>query len=227
MIYMALAFVLGIGVSYLVGAIPFAFIAGQLMGVDVRTVGSGNIGATNLARALGGGRRGTIAFVVTSLLDVSKGFLPAFFLGWWAADTTGGYPSSLVYFQVAFGAAAILGHVFPVYLGFHGGKAVNTSLGVALALAPLPALVAFVAWVIVFAIWRYVSLGSLVAAVVFPATLAALPWYTWKDDAPLYIFCFVVSALIIVRHKDNIKRLIAGTEKRIGSEAGSSEQKPQ
>ena len=225
--YMALAMVIGAALSYLVGAIPFAFIGGQLLGMDIRTVGSGNIGATNLARALGGGRRGTIAFVVTSLLDVGKGFVPVFLLAWWAADTTGGYPSQLIYFQLVFGLAAILGHVFPVYLGFQGGKAVNTSLGVALGLAWGPALIALAAWIIVFAIWRYVSLGSLVAAVVFPAALALIPGHPWGENRLLYVFCVAVSALIIVRHRSNIKRLMAGTESKMGkaeSDAGGTTQ---
>ena len=216
MIYTVMAMVVGAALSYLVGAIPFAFIGGRMTGVDIRRVGSGNVGATNLARALGGGRRGTVAFVLTSILDVGKGFVPVCFIAWWAEKHFGGYPSQLVHFQLVFGLAAILGHVFPVYLGFRGGKAVNTSLGVALGLAWLPAVVALGTWLIVFGIWRYVSLGSLAAAVAFPLTLALLPGYTWKDDRVLYVFCFAVSALIIVRHVSNIKRLLAGTEKRIG-----------
>ena len=189
---------------------------GLLLGVDVRTVGSGNIGATNLARALGGGKRGAAAFIIVSLLDVSKGFVPAFFLSHFAVGWVGGAAHELVYFQLAFGLAAILGHVFPVWLKFRGGKAVNTSLGVALALAWLPALIAVAAWIVVFAVWRYVSLGSVTAAVVFPLALVVLPGYTWNDDKPLFIFCLAVSGLIIIRHISNIRRLLAGTEKRIG-----------
>lgn len=206
------ALVAGIALSYFLGAIPFGFMGGLLLGIDVRTVGSGNIGATNLARAVGGGKRGAAAFIIVSLLDVSKGFVPAFFL----SDWVGGVAPELVYFQLAFGLAAILGHVFPVWLKFRGGKAVNTSLGVALALAWLPALIAVAAWIAVFAVWRYVSLGSITAAVVFPLALFLAPGYTWNEDKPLFIFCFAVSVLIIIRHISNIKRLLAGTEKRMG-----------
>ena len=212
----AVVFVLGVLVSYLVGAIPFGFLGGRLFGIDVRTVGSGNIGATNLARALGGGRVGAVAFFIASLLDVSKGFVPTFFLSGIAADRLGDAAPALISFQLAFGLAAILGHVFPVTLKFRGGKAVNTSLGVALALAWLPALIALATWIVVFAVWRYVSLASMIAAGVFPVALFALPGPTWNTDRPLFIFCLVVSALILVRHVSNIKRLLAGTEKRIG-----------
>ncbi len=206
----------GVVVSYLAGAIPFAWLGGKLLGLDIRKVGSGNIGATNLARALGGGRRGAVAFVSASLLDVGKGFAATFWLADWACTWAGTDAGNEVWFRLAFGLAAILGHVFPITLGFRGGKAVNTSLGVALALAWGPALIALGTWIVVFAIWRYVSLGSLAAAVVFPAALLLLPGYSWGEDAPLYVFCFAVSALIVVRHISNIKRLIAGTEKRIG-----------
>ncbi len=211
----------GVVISYLLGAIPFGFMGGLLLSIDVRTVGSGNIGATNLARALGGGKRGAAAFIIVSLLDVSKGFVPTFFLARIAADWVGGAAPELVYFQLVFGLAAIMGHVFPVWLKFRGGKAVNTSLGVALALAWLPALIAVAAWIVVFAVWRYVSLGSVTAAVVFPLALLLLPGYAWSDNKPLFIFCLVVSVLIIIRHISNIRRLLAGTEKRIGKQKNS------
>jgi len=216
----AVVFVVGVVASYLLGAIPFGFLGGRLFGIDVRTVGSGNIGATNFGRALGWGRRGALAFAVVSLLDIGKGFFPALFFPMLAARFQGGGAPAAVYFQLAFGLSAILGHVFPVYLKFRGGKAVNTSLGVLLALAWLPALIAVAAWVIVFAIWRYVSLGSITAAVVFPLALIIDPNYTWGEHRPLFVFCILLAVLIIVRHTGNIKRLLAGTEKRVGRTKG-------
>ena len=147
--------------AYFIGAIPFGFLIGKLHGIDIRKVGSGNIGATNVTRSVGK-TAGKLCF----FLDFLKGILPVYLAGLLC-------PGEPVV-ALAAGAATIAGHMFPVYLEFKGGKGVSTAAGVALALAPYPLLIAFVSWVIVFLVWRYVSLASIVAAVVLPCTAILL-----------------------------------------------------
>jgi glycerol-3-phosphate acyltransferase PlsY len=195
--------------AYLYGSVPFGFLAAKLIkGVDIRTTGSGNIGATNAARVLG-----FKFFPLIFLLDVSKGLLPTL-----AARllVTGGsfVPAPLA---VSTGLAAILGHVFPVWLGFKGGKAVATSTGVFLVLAPWSVLVAAGAWALVFALWRYVSLASMAAAMALPVSV----WLIHPDPlgAGRYLtgFAALGGALVIYLHRGNIRRLLAGTEHKIGT----------
>ena len=196
-------------VGYLYGAVPFGFLAAKwLRGVDIRKTGSGNIGATNAARVLG-----FRFFPVIFLLDLSKGLLPALA----ARALAGGgawQPHPLV---VATGLAAMLGHAFPVYLGFKGGKAVATSTGFFLAVAPLQLLIAAGVWGLVFAVWRYVSLASIAAAVALPAALCL----TWPQPFGSGAFLTAVSVLggafVIYLHRANIGRLLAGAEHKIGS----------
>jgi glycerol-3-phosphate acyltransferase PlsY len=204
-------------VAYLYGSVPFGFLAARLIkGVDIRTTGSGNIGATNAARVLG-----FKFFPFIFLLDMSKGFLPV--LAGLLLSSQGDFsPPPLA---VGAGFGAILGHVFPAYLGFKGGKAVATGTGVFLALAPWAVLIAAGLWGLVFAAWRYVSLASILAAAALPVSL----WFTHGE--PLgqgcYLTGFAVAAalLVIWRHRGNIGRLLAGTEHRIGSRRRASDQK--
>ena len=191
--------------AYLIGAIPFGLLIGKLYGIDIRKVGSGNIGATNVTRSVGK-TAGKICF----FLDFLKGALPTA-----AAQLI--YPE-LPYLALGCGAAAIIGHMFPIYLNFKGGKGVSTAAGVAVALAPYPLLCAAAVWVAVFFIWRYVSLASIAAAVALPVSAAAFKIagcgsVTARALLTLVFFC-VIAALAVLRHRENIKRLLAGTESR-------------
>jgi len=197
-------------VAYLYGAVPFGFLAAKLIkGVDIRQRGSGNIGATNAARVLG-----WKSFPAIFLLDFSKGFLPTLAAVLLSRSAGGQQPHLLA---VLTGLAAIIGHVFPAYLRFRGGKAVATGTGVFAALAPWQVLIAFGVWVLVFAAWRYVSLASMSAA----AALAVAVWALHEDPLGsgvfLTVFATLAAAFIIQRHRGNIRRLIEGTEHKIGS----------
>lgn len=190
--------------AYLVGAIPFGYLAGRAKGVDVRRLGSGNIGATNVGRVLGR-PYGVAVFV----LDAAKGFAPAACAGW----VLGG-AAPLV--PVLAGFAAILGHLFPVYLRFRGGKGVATAAGVLAALAPSTTLVALAVWAGVLAAFRIVSLASMVAAVALPVAFGLLDPRAFAERAPVFWFCVATGILVVVRHRANLARLRAGTEPRIG-----------
>jgi glycerol-3-phosphate acyltransferase PlsY len=188
--------------AYLIGSVSTGFILGKVAGVDVRTAGSGNIGATNVARVMGKGRG-----LLTLIADVAKGFLPA-----------------LVARQMAFsdlavavvGAAAFLGHLFPVFLKFRGGKGVATAFGVLLAVALQAIWVPLAVFVAAALASRRVSLGSICAAVAAPLAL----WF-FSYPAPLTALGVFFAAFIIARHRANIKRLLAGTEPRFGERAES------
>jgi glycerol-3-phosphate acyltransferase PlsY len=207
-------FVLFIVIAYLLGSIPFAFVIARAYGKDVRTIGSGNIGATNLARALGR-KWGYVCFA----LDVLKGLIPVAAVA--AIAGTPNEPAEMILW-LAVGIAAIVGHVFPVFLGFKGGKGVSTSLGVALGLWPyftVPGLIALAVWVATVLIWRYVSLASICGAVTFPVALLIgiliVPAWTASGLWPLLIAAIGIPLMVIIRHRENIKRLLAGTESKI------------
>ncbi|MEN6425247.1 MAG: glycerol-3-phosphate 1-O-acyltransferase PlsY [Phycisphaerales bacterium] len=200
--------------AYLLGAVPFAFVIARAHGKDLRTIGSGNIGATNLARAVGR-PWGYICF----LLDVLKGLVPML-----AVRAIFGTPDGplLLAGWLVVGVAAILGHVFPVYLRFRGGKGVATSLGVALGLWPyftICGLISLAVWVGAVLVWRYVSLASICAAVTFPLALLigimAHPRWTFSGLWPLLIAAVGIPVFVILRHRANIQRLLAGTESKI------------
>lgn len=182
--------------SYLIGSIPFGLLISKTRGKDIRTLGSGNIGATNVLRCLGK-PLGITCFA----LDVLKGFLPAFCFP--AVGNTN--PS----FGLLFGAAAILGHNFPVFLKFKGGKGVATSAGVLIGVAPLAVIIGVVTWGIVFCTSGYVSLGSIIAALA-----VMLTGWTGGYTPITAIVLTLLGALTIYRHRANIQRLIAGTENR-------------
>jgi len=218
---MSVVFAVAIVAAYLLGSVPFAFLIARAHGKDLRTIGSGNIGATNLARAVGR-RWGYFCFA----LDVLKGLVPVAIVG--AMDGVSDTPLRLSLWLLV-GIAAILGHVFPVYLRFKGGKGVATSFGVALGLWPyftLCALVALPVWIVVVLIWHYVSLASISAAVAFPIALVLgiLIVPNWHSASlwPLVVAAIVIPILVIVRHRENIRRLVAGTESKVRSRTSES-----
>jgi len=178
--------------SYLAGSIPFGlFIARIAAGKDVRAIGSGNIGATNVARAAG-----RTAAISTLVLDALKGFLPAFFASK-SADSWG----------AACGVAAVVGHCFPVWLRFRGGKGVATGLGAALALAPIAALAGAGVWAIAFAFARIVSIGSLAGS-----AAALLVAYATASRAAL-VAVAATCGIVAVRHRSNLRRLLSHEER--------------
>jgi glycerol-3-phosphate acyltransferase PlsY len=199
--------------AYLLGSIPFGLIIAAAHGKDLRSIGSGNIGATNLSRALGR-KWAYLCFV----LDAAKGLLPTAF----AARIISSPPAaSELFLALTVGCAAVLGHIFPIYIKFKGGKGVATSFGVALGLWPYYTICSFFAlgvWVLTVLKWRYISLASIVASVFFPLTLvlAIILTHAWNftDLWPLIIAAVVIPIMVIVRHRENIKRLIAGTESK-------------
>lgn len=192
-----------LGLAYLLGAIPTGLILGlRLRGVDLRTVGSGNIGATNAWRVLGKGI-GTATF----LIDVAKGAagpLLAMLLG----------AGALPVLPILAGLMVLVGNAFNIFLGGKGGKGVATSLGVLLALAPPAVLIAVVLFVAVLKVSGYVSLGSLTAALAMPILV-----FFFYGAGPLLLFMLAVSALVIVKHRANIVRLMNGTESKVGKKA--------
>jgi glycerol-3-phosphate acyltransferase PlsY len=191
-------FVAALVFGYLLGSIPFGLLFTRLAGLgDVRKIGSGNIGATNVLRT---GRKGLAA--ATLLADALKGTLAVIVAGMWGPNTA---------LLAALGA--FLGHLFPVWLGFKGGKGVATFLGCLLGLRPVAALGFAVVWLALAAAMRFSSLSALVASAATPALL----WYLGdRQAAELFV---VLSVLLWWKHRDNIKRLLAGTEGRIGHKA--------
>lgn len=207
------ALVILIVIAYLLGSVPFGVIIVSAHGKDLRSIGSGNIGATNVARALGK-RWAYICF----LLDVCKGLLPMLAAKSFIDEIT--VASLSLWLTV--GCAAVLGHIFPIYLKFKGGKGVATSLGIILGLYPyftVAGAAAFLVWVICVLIWKYVSLASMAAAAIFPIALliAILVNDRWRFLTlwPLILVSFLMTILVIVRHVENIKRLLEGTESKI------------
>lgn len=206
--------------AYLLGSIPFGLLIAKAHGKDLRSIGSGNIGATNVSRALGR-KWAYLCFV----LDVLKGMVPML------ATLSLTRPLStqsqtekviLLWLWLATGCAAILGHIFPIYVKFRGGKGVATSFGVALGLWPYYTIcVSFsvAIWVVVVLIWRYVSLASIGASVTFPLVLLLAiiltPGWDFVNLWPLLIAATAIPLMVIIRHSENIKRLFAGTESKI------------
>jgi len=186
--------------AYLVGAIPFGFLIGRMRGVDVRTVGSKNIGATNVYRTVGK-KWGFLAF----FCDFLKGFLPAFFASRYVQAS--GFNVNL---PVCVGLACVIGHTLTVFMKFKGGKGVATAFGMMVALATCPALLAFAVFVVTVWLSHYISLGSMLAA----ATLAVLVWL-FPVVLPMRIIAALVAVFIICKHKSNIRRLIDGCENKI------------
>jgi acyl-phosphate glycerol 3-phosphate acyltransferase len=199
--------------AYLVGAIPFGYLVARAKGVNIFRQGSGNIGATNVGRVLGV-RWGLLVF----LFDFAKGAGPVLAAGLLPGPTDRDLPADTL--RCLAGVCAFLGHLFPVYLGFRGGKGVATGAGVITVLVPWLTLLVLVAWGITLAVTRYVSLASLTAAVLLFVLRLVLNSDPWGDDNRVVtLFCAFAAALVLVRHQGNIRRLLAGTEHRLGSSA--------
>lgn len=188
--------------GYLLGSIPFGLVLTKLAGLgDIRTIGSGNIGATNVLRT---GRKGLAA--ATLILDGAKGAIAALIAAMWSTDLA-----------LAAGYGAILGHLFPVWLGFKGGKGVATTLGTLLAIAWPVGIAACLTWAIVAAVFRYSSLSALLA-------VAFAPLYAWflpplwggAGEIRIVVFSAVLAVLVWIKHHSNIKRLLRGEEPKIG-----------
>ena len=193
-------------VSYFLGSIPTGFLWAKSRGIDIRKVGSGNIGATNVMRAIGKGPG-----VAVLVIDALKGFLPV-----WIAPLL--FPDvDHLWLRIICCVFVIAGHNWTCWLKFKGGKGVATSAGALLAFLLWPLLCGLGVWLIVFSIWRYVSLASISAAVVVPLA-------TWilQGDPRLFIFTVIVGVVVIYKHKSNIQRLLAGTEHRIGKPKAES-----
>ena len=182
--------------AYFLGGIPFGYVFVRFaMGKDIRTLGSGNIGATNVHRSAG-----HKAGVVVLLLDIAKGFLAV----WLAALITHNSPEALALAAIA----VMLGHAFPILLRFRGGKAVACFIGAFLYIAPLALLAVLVVFVVVVAFSKFISLGSIAAAILFPIAV----WQIMHPAPPILIAAVLAALLIVLRHRGNIERLVAGTE---------------
>ena len=195
--------------SYLLGSIPTGFLCAKARGIDIRAIGSGNIGATNVMRALGKGPG-----IMVLLIDAAKGFVPVFVA-----------PALFPHLdqnalQILCCVCVIAGHNWPCWLRFKGGKGVATSAGALLAFLPVPMLCGLAVWGAVFAIWRYVSLASICAAVTVPLAT----WFI-TNNMTLTVFTTILGAVAIAKHKPNIQRLMAGTENRVGTKQNAPNDK--
>lgn len=191
-------------VGYLCGAIPFSYLAGRAFaGIDLREHGSGNLGASNTFRFLGA----RVAILVL-VGDIAKGFLPVYF-----APFYGGHMLADHWLMYLAGFFAIIGHMFSIFVGFRGGKGIATTAGAFLAIAPVAFLGSFVVWAIVMATVRIVSVASMIAAIALPlmAYLAGRLISTTGDNS-LLVLSFVIMAVVLIKHRSNIKRLMAGQE---------------
>lgn len=194
--------------AYFLGSIPFGFLIARSRGVDIRREGSGNIGATNVWRVLGK-KWGLTTF----LCDMAKGLISVL-VARWVASAQGQDQAT---FGILAAVGCILGHSFPVWLGFKGGKGVATSLGVIFGMMPLASVIVFALWGIVFKLSRYVSLASIVASLALPAVVVGLLMLGWMQGWAFFYFAVAASLLVVLRHTANIKRLLAGTENRFGT----------
>jgi len=206
--------------AYLFGSVPFGLIVGKSKGVDPRTAGSGNIGATNVGRLLG--KR---FFILVFLLDLMKGLLPMVAAGVLLHSVSDSPSKFGLWLLVGF--TAIVGHMYSVFLGLKGGKGVATSSGVVLGLYPyftVPGIVCLALWSVTFKVTRYVSVASMLAAVAFPVTYVLIgTWRRWPvfdRQWPLLAFAVLVAVMIVWKHRGNIARLRAGTEHRFDPSAG-------
>ncbi len=201
------AYIFVVVVSYLLGAMPSGYLAGLARGIDVRAAGSGNIGATNVVRVMG---RKVGAVVLAA--DALKGFASAWWIPLLALHIFPSAGATRDNLAVAGGVAAIVGHIYTFWLRFKGGKGIATSGGVALAWAPAACLTAVALWGLVLTVSKYVSLASIAAAIILPFAV----WYFSNGSTTMTLAMTGLSLLAIYKHKANIRRLLNGTETRIG-----------
>ena len=195
-------------IAYLIGSLSFAVLVSRAMGLnDPRTYGSGNPGATNVLRS--GSKK---AAIVTLLLDAAKGWLPVMLIKWFGARYGLGEGT-----QALVGLAAFLGHLWPVFFGFAGGKGEATAAGVLLALEPWLGAATLTTWIIIAAFFRYSSLASIVAAVFAPAYYLLGGGVAWVASREKLLAMMAMGLLLLLRHRENIQRLLAGTESKLGS----------
>ena len=194
--------------SYLLGSIPFGYLAGRLQGIDIRQAGSCNVGATNVVRVLGKGY-GYPVFA----LDFLKGFAAVKISMLMATGRPPEWNSPEI-FGILAAMASVLGHLYPPWLKFKGGKGVATSAGALLALAPIATLIGVAIWITVFWLTRYVSLASVTAAVVLPIVILLVSSPDQNKREPLVYSSVCVAAVVVWRHRSNLSRLIRGTEPR-------------
>jgi acyl phosphate:glycerol-3-phosphate acyltransferase len=195
-------------VSYLLGSVPNGYIVGKVAGVDIRKSGSGNIGATNVLRVLGK-KYGYVVF----FLDALKGFAVVRICLALVSNTPAARPYA-DFFALLGAVVCVVGHVFPIWLKFKGGKGVATSAGVIIGLMPLAAIILFPIWFIVFEICRYVSVASVCAAISLPITVALFLKFKVMDSVVLLYFSLALAVVVIWRHRSNFSRLLNGTEQR-------------
>ena len=190
--------------AYLLGSIPFGLLLGRLRGVDIRSAGSGNIGATNAGRV-----RGRPFAYLAFVGDFGKGWFPVACLAPWLATSADRLPV----LEALCAVAAVAGHLWPAYLRFRGGKAVSTTVGAVTALDPLAALAGGAVWLVVAGSTRFVGLASIAMTASFPV------WLYWGDRERLgaVFVTFAIALLILFRHRGNISRMLAGTEPKMGS----------
>jgi acyl phosphate:glycerol-3-phosphate acyltransferase len=194
--------------SYLLGSIPFGYLAGRLAGIDIRQVGSGNVGATNVVRVLGK-KYGYPVFA----LDVLKGFGPVKISMLIAAGLPQQWNSPEI-FGILAAISSVLGHLYPPWLKFKGGKGVATSAGALLALTPVATLIGVAIWIVLFWLTGYVSLASMTAAIILPIVILVMRSHDSNKGKPLVYSAVCVAVIVIWRHRSNLSRLIRGTEPR-------------
>lgn len=204
-----MGYVLSAFVGYLLGSIPTGFLVAKARGRDIRTSGSGNIGATNVVRQFGIGPG-----IVVLLADALKGWLAVGVVAhwFWTWCVPGQDAAAQERFEIVAGVAAVLGHNYTCWLQFKGGKGIATSAGVLLGLVPLSLLIILCVWLVVFAVSRYVSLASICASLVLPVAV----WLTGRSTT-MIVVTSAMTLLAVFKHKPNIQRLVKGTENRFGT----------
>ena len=195
-------------ISYLIGSVPAGYLAGRIAGIDIRKAGSGNIGATNVLRVLGK-RYGYPVFV----FDFVKG-TAAVEISIFIFNNTHHAEVSRELCAILAGVSSVIGHSYPVWLGFKGGKGVATSFGVVFGLIPLAAVIAVMVWLITFGTTRYVSVASMMAALALPITVLVMLYVKLLSGLALLLFSICLAAIVIWRHRSNLSRLMSGTEPR-------------
>ncbi len=200
--------------AYLLGSIPFGFLVAKAKGIDIRSVGSGNIGATNAMRVLG-----KPAGIFVLLMDALKGYAAVMWIPAVMLKIVSAEASDLETLRIFAGIFAVLGHNYTCWLKFKGGKGIATTAGVFLALAPWALLVALIVFILAILLTRYVSVGSIAAAIALPVTV----WIMSPQNLFLCMVTTALGVLAIYKHKSNIQRLMTGTENRLGKKSSNAE----